>query len=129
MTERYFEVIVKVRAEEGITPELAQRSVAEAIDEQIDAGRAKVSYASVAVRPCLPVPPVPDGENWIDWHGGLCPVPDQYVKFQCRDEWVGSEWAAKLGPYFLTNEDWWSHDPTLCPPDDQIVRYRVIERP
>ncbi len=48
-TARYIKVTVLVRAEEGITPELAQRDVAIAIDEHIYTGRAKVSYAAIDI--------------------------------------------------------------------------------
>ena len=49
MSAGYIKVTVLVRDEEGITPELAQRDVAIAIDEHIDTGRAKVSYAAIDI--------------------------------------------------------------------------------
>lgn len=69
MTARYIDIIVRVHAEEGITPDLAQREVAIAIDEHIDTGRAKVSFASIGIS-------TPWKEGWIEWGGGKQPVPD-----------------------------------------------------
>jgi NTP pyrophosphatase (non-canonical NTP hydrolase) len=73
---------------------------------------------------------LPTEPEWIDWHGGECPVPvGTRVEIECRDGYTAIDRAEKFGrtgDFGLLANDWWSHDLSRCPLSDQIVRYRIL---
>ena len=93
---------------------MAQRDVAIAIDEHIDRGQAKVSYAAVNIDDRFEAP-----NDWVEWSGGVRPVSDAfYVDVVLRDgKTLFSCWPSALN---------WGATPT---PDGErdIVRYRVTD--
>ena len=75
-------------------------------------------------------PPLhPQGEGWIAWEGGECPVPyDAIVEVQCRDGFRSEGFASEFSGSPSWN--WWKHEPARYEKDGfgfnhaDIVAYR-----
>ena len=76
-----------------------------------------------AVPQCSPGSEGPHGEptDWIPWHGGKCPLKDEWV-----EEWgIRTSWGEELRPDWKPSEHDWRHLENTS--INRIIAYRVLK--